>query len=281
MKRKPSTSFQPRRNQPVKAKTAGSASVGSYNDDLKWAELFKLYKQTRISIQRNKQTATINFVHLQSFVHHELHAADTANSNDTEDIDRLFHSQPDRFMTLLKHAFGVDHISIYNYPHAIQLRLLKSSLISHFISIRGTVVRVGPLKPQATQLDFQCAICLASTYVGVPVSGDVSAQATGAYTVPDKCTTIGCRSKTFTLIYTSTSTTCIDTQRIKIQEQSAETNKYVNDESGRVPRTVEVELMRSLVDTVLAGDLVNICGIVRYSSVSSGTLLYYILPLLI
>lgn len=72
-----------------------------------------------------------------------------------------------------------------------------------------------------------------------------------------RCPASKCQSRSLDVERRSCST--IDLQRIRVQE--------LNDDSigevGHVPRSIDVELTHDLVDTVVPGDIVKICGIVK------------------
>lgn len=56
----------------------------------------------------------------------------------------------------------------------------------------------------------------------------------------------------------------IDYQRIKLTECDYFSENINNDESdNRIPRTLDIELRHSLVDTCITGDIVTIVGIVK------------------
>eukprot|EP01117_Protostelium_nocturnum_P012324 TRINITY_DN4538_c0_g1_i1.p1 TRINITY_DN4538_c0_g1~~TRINITY_DN4538_c0_g1_i1.p1 ORF type:complete len:594 (+),score=185.27 TRINITY_DN4538_c0_g1_i1:244-1782(+) len=139
-----------------------------------------------------------------------------------------------------------------NFQNCTPLRQLKSSCIGTFISVRGTVVRVGNVKPLVIELSFTCSKCSSS----IPVKFK-----DGKYKLPEKCDTQGCKSKTFTPDFNTAIT--IDSQRIKLQEQMD------RKEPGRVPRTVEIELTNDLVDSCVPGDGATISGIVKVVSVEA------------
>ncbi|EFJ39894.1 minichromosome maintenance protein 8 [Volvox carteri f. nagariensis] len=77
------------------------------------------------------------------------------------------------------------------------------------VTLRGTVVRMTPVRPLVTRLDFVCAKCGSTTGVNF---------ADGVYTLPTKCTGDGCRSRTFTPLRSSAR--CVDWQKIRLQRCS-------------------------------------------------------------
>lgn len=121
--------------------------------------------------------------------------------------------------------------------------------IGKLVSIKGTVVRVGNIKPICISMNFQCNKCetIITNYFK-----------DGKYKTPSKCINKGCKSKSFIPDLLSAITT--DWQKIRIQEQL----DHNFTEPGRVPRTIECELSGSnLVDSCVPGDVVKVTGIVK------------------
>eukprot|EP01043_Picozoa_sp_COSAG02_P024782 COSAG02_NODE_1368_length_13029_cov_83.912142_6_plen_840_part_00 len=139
------------------------------------------------------------------------------------------------------------HVRIVDYPVKTKLKSLKANLIDNFFATKGTVVRVGNIRPLITRMSFQCARCGEST---------VRHFDGGKYNPPTSCPTDGCRSRTFEPDRDGCST--VDWQKIRLQE-------IVDDdrEAGRIPRTVDVDLTNDLVDCCVPGDIVTVGGIVR------------------
>ncbi|GKE67861.1 probable DNA helicase MCM8, partial [Tanacetum coccineum] len=79
----------------------------------------------------------------------------------------------------------------------------------------------------------------------------------GKFSPPSVCVIHGCKSRSFNPIRTSARP--IDFQKIRIQELL----KSEHHEEGRVPRTVECELVEDLVDFCIPGDVVTVTGIIR------------------
>ncbi|KAJ1926821.1 hypothetical protein FBU59_007280, partial [Linderina macrospora] len=78
--------------------------------------------------------------------------------------------------------------------------------------------------------------------------------------MPSKCFAQGCKSKAFDLNRgVSPGTRTVDWQQIRIQEKISDDPK----DPGRVPRSIEAELLNDLVDSVVPGDVVNCTGIVK------------------
>lgn len=46
-----------------------------------------------------------------------------------------------------------------NFGYCTPLRSLKSNCIGKFLSIKGTVVRVGHIRPYVNQMNFECGTC--------------------------------------------------------------------------------------------------------------------------
>ncbi|XP_068088601.1 DNA helicase MCM8 isoform X1 [Hyperolius riggenbachi] len=149
------------------------------------------------------------------------------------------------------------HARVYNYEPLIPLKNLRANLYGKYVALRGTVVRVSNIKPLCTKMAFVCNMC-----------GDVQGFPTpdGKYTVPTKCPVPECRSRTFTPNRGSPLTVTVDWQTIKVQEMMSDDQR----EAGRIPRTVECELIQDLVDSCVPGDMVTITGIVKVSNIKDG-----------
>ncbi|XP_063933118.1 DNA helicase MCM8-like [Zophobas morio] len=154
-----------------------------------------------------------------------------------------------------------------NFPH-INLRLvgyepltkfrdLKSNMIGKFISLKGTVVRIGSVRPLVQKMAFLCTSCETT---------QVLTLSEGKYDVPRRCRGYQCRSRNFTPLHTSGDVQTIDSQIIKIQEilQSE------GDDNGRIPRTLECELTSDLVGSCIPGDVVAVSGEVKVISSNEG-----------
>ncbi|VVA97025.1 unnamed protein product [Arabis nemorensis] len=140
------------------------------------------------------------------------------------------------------------NIRLHNYPESsISLKNLKATYIGKLVTVHGTVVKVSTVKPLVTQMTFDCAKC----------KNSITQEFTdGKFSPPQKCGSHGCKSRIFTPIRSSAQT--IDFQKIRVQELQ----KPEDHEEGRVPRTVECELMEDLVDTCIPGDVVTVTGII-------------------
>jgi DNA helicase MCM8 len=119
------------------------------------------------------------------------------------------------------------------------------------------VIRASSIKPLVIQMAFDCTKCKGSQVVHF---------LDGKYNYPTKCSTKGCGAKSFEPNRTSYQTITVDSQSLKIQEN---TNDNSND-LGRVPRTVDCEVSNSLVDRVTPGDMVACTGLVKANQASGG-----------
>ncbi|KAK3604621.1 hypothetical protein CHS0354_028978 [Potamilus streckersoni] len=149
------------------------------------------------------------------------------------------------------------HARILNFGSPIPLKNLKANCYGKFVSVKGTVVRVGSIKPLCTFLAFECNSCGTIQSVNLP---------DGKYVVPTKCPGEGCRSKTFHPKRSSSQTETIDWQTIRVQEIMGDDQK----ETGRIPRIVDCELTNDLVDSCIPGDTVTVSGIVKVNSMDEG-----------
>ncbi|PNW71712.1 hypothetical protein CHLRE_16g665950v5 [Chlamydomonas reinhardtii] len=140
-------------------------------------------------------------------------------------------------------------VRLYNHPASLtHIRALKSSSIGKLVTLRGTVVRMTPVRPLVTHMDFVCAKCGSRT---------TQAFTDGVYALPTKCAGDGCRSRTFAPHRASAR--CVDWQKIRLQELLGADKAA----EGQVPRSVEVELSGDLVHGAVVGDVVTVVGIVK------------------
>ena len=137
-----------------------------------------------------------------------------------------------------------------NCKNLIQLKELKSCFFQRLVSVQGTVVKVSPMTVHNTWLAWQCAACRTEFVVHQPE---------GKFRAATKCPQ-GCRNqRNFVPLRSSKSTICVDRQMLRIQE--------VDDEDGgRVPRTVDCELLEDLCDSCMPGDIVKVTGVVKVTA---------------
>ncbi|NXU11580.1 MCM8 helicase, partial [Pardalotus punctatus] len=149
------------------------------------------------------------------------------------------------------------HARVYNYEPLTQLKNVRANCYGKYLALRGTVVRVSNIKPLCTNLAFVCATC--GDVQGVPLPD-------GKYTLPTKCLVPECRGRSFTADRSSPLTTTVDWQSVKVQELMSDDQR----EAGRIPRTIECELVQDLVDSCVPGDMVTITGTVKVASTEEG-----------
>ncbi|XP_013015464.1 DNA helicase MCM8 isoform X1 [Cavia porcellus] len=155
---------------------------------------------------------------------------------------------------------NVPHIyaRVYNYEPLTHLKNVRANYYGKYITLRGTVVRVSNIKPLCIKMAFLCAACGEVQSISLP---------DGKYSLPTKCPVPACRGKSFTPLLSSPLTVTMDWQSIKIQELMSDTHR----EAGRIPRTIECELVHDLVDSCVPGDTVTITGIVKVSNAEEGS----------
>uniref|UniRef100_A0A4W3JY03 DNA helicase MCM8 n=1 Tax=Callorhinchus milii TaxID=7868 RepID=A0A4W3JY03_CALMI len=146
---------------------------------------------------------------------------------------------------------------IYNYEPLTPLKNLRANCYGKYISLRGTVVRVSNVKPLCTRMAFTCNTC-----------GDIQSLpfTDGKYTPPTKCLVPECRSRSFAANRRSPFTVTVDWQSIKLQELTADDKR----EAGRIPRTIECELIQDLVDSCVPGDMITVTGTVKVANTGEG-----------
>uniref|UniRef100_A0A8C9JRC4 DNA helicase MCM8 n=1 Tax=Panthera tigris altaica TaxID=74533 RepID=A0A8C9JRC4_PANTA len=150
------------------------------------------------------------------------------------------------------------HARVYNYEPLTQLKNVRANYYGKYIAVRGTVVRVSNIKPLCTKMAFLCAAC--GEVQGFPLPD-------GKYNLPTKCPVPICRGRSFTALRSSPLTVTMDWQSIKIQELMSDDQR----EAGRIPRTIECELVHDLVDSCVPGDTVTITGVVKVSNAEEGS----------
>ncbi|GFO02710.1 DNA helicase mcm8-like [Plakobranchus ocellatus] len=132
---------------------------------------------------------------------------------------------------------------IKNFGSPLPLKNFKANCYGKFVTVKGTVVRVGNIKPLCTVMAFKCASC---SHI--------------------QCPNNECRGRTFFPCRSDSQTQTIDWQTIRVQEIMSDSQK----EAGRIPRTIDCELTRDLVDACVPGDIVTVTGIVKVNSVDEG-----------
>uniref|UniRef100_A0A8C3W8J7 DNA helicase MCM8 n=1 Tax=Catagonus wagneri TaxID=51154 RepID=A0A8C3W8J7_9CETA len=150
------------------------------------------------------------------------------------------------------------HARVYNYEPLTHLKNVRANYYGKYISLRGTVVRVSNIRPLCTKMAFLCATCGEVQSCSLP---------DGKYNLPTKCPIPACRGKSFTALRSSPLTVTTDWQSIKIQELMSDDQR----EAGRIPRTIECELVHDLVDSCVPGDTVTITGVVKVSNAEEGS----------
>ncbi|CAI6003192.1 unnamed protein product [Closterium sp. NIES-65] len=132
----------------------------------------------------------------------------------------------------------------------IEFKKLKASSLDRLVTVCGTVVRVGPLRPLVVAMDFTCTRCGAITSLSFP---------DGRFSQPTACGHDNCRNRTF--LQNRAGARKINFQTIRLQELTGGTGG--GEDMGRMPRVVDCELREDLADACLPGDVVAVCGIVK------------------
>ncbi|XP_067421428.1 DNA helicase MCM8 isoform X1 [Emydura macquarii macquarii] len=149
------------------------------------------------------------------------------------------------------------HARVYNYDPLTQLKNVRANCYGKYVALRGTVVRVSNIKPLCTKMAFICNTCRDVHSFPLP---------DGKYSLPTKCPLPECHGRSFTADRSSPLTVTVDWQSIKVQELMSDDQR----EAGRIPRTIECELVQDLVDSCVPGDMVTITGIVKVSNTEEG-----------
>ena len=140
-----------------------------------------------------------------------------------------------------------------NYDNLVALSNLRSNYFQRLVVVEGNIVKVGPLTVLNTWLAWQCVACRQEVVIHQPG---------GNFRAPTRCPQGCSNQKNFIPLRQSSSTITVNRQMVRLQE-------VLEEERGRVPRTVECELLEDLVDTCIPGDHVKITGVLKTSDVKS------------
>ncbi|CAH8529743.1 unnamed protein product [Dicrocoelium dendriticum] len=157
---------------------------------------------------------------------------------------------------------------IINHSPVTPLRRLRAHHLGRFISIKGIVVRVGPVEPVCRRLSFECTQCGTRQVLILPTGG--------RFSTPTRCTFRGCRSRCFEPLLNHPDTVTVDTQIITVQEASEpQPDRLLGEVStsasslGRSPRCLPCRLTLDLADSCIPGDVVHLAGVVSLLNTDS------------
>jgi DNA replicative helicase MCM subunit Mcm2 (Cdc46/Mcm family) len=168
----------------------------------------------------------------------------------------------------------IKYAAFYNLSKSLSFSDVKSTTVGKLISLKGHVVKVSPCRPLVIEGEFRCSKCLQNTRMKF---------LDGIFNPPVQCKTVKCYSKS--LEFNKKTITTVDFQRIKLSEldtmagggedkdnDGEDGHQYRRDENNdnnlaRIPKTLEVEIRSSLVNTCIVGDVINIVGIVKVMQV--------------
>ena len=146
-------------------------------------------------------------------------------------------------------------VQLHSHGPPTPMSDLRADKIGKLVTVVGSVIRVSSLRPYVSSIGFLCPRC-GHTMERCLVDGK--------YVPPDGCERGGCRVKH--LLPDRTTAKTRDFQKVRLQEVPEEN---LSEFYGRVPRTVEVELLDTLVDTCVPGDIVSVTGIVKSVEVAN------------
>ncbi len=140
------------------------------------------------------------------------------------------------------------HARIQANLKPVALNSVKVDRNGKLISCRGNVVRVSSLEYRATWIAYRCTQCSAVQAIK---------QTTQSETLPRSCPCKNRSASNFVAIVSSPFSSIEACQTIHLQET------ITTNQSGRVPRTIKIELFQDLVDSVYPGDDVTVTAIVQ------------------
>jgi len=141
------------------------------------------------------------------------------------------------------------NIRLYQFYSSIPIKHLKASSVGRFVKLKGTVARVSNIKPVLTRMRFACTKCNSSQIVFFQ---------DGKYVEPVRCVNRSCRSRRFNPDRSTAVT--VDWQKIRIQEIVEDD---MNHEAGRIPRNLDIEVTKDLVESCVPGDQIVVSGLVK------------------
>ena len=80
----------------------------------------------------------------------------------------------------------------------------------------------------------------------------------GKWETPNRCISLDCRSRIFNPEKHPAKTSFF--QRLRVQEID---NDIKDINAGKMPKTIDCEIKDDLIDSVISGDIVTICGIMK------------------
>ncbi|EPR78938.1 MCM2/3/5 family protein [Spraguea lophii 42_110] len=135
-------------------------------------------------------------------------------------------------------------VRIISFPEE-SFNCISSGNIDKIVFLTGTVVRIGPKRPLISHLLFECNKCK-----------EVIVIENNVFRQPKTCT--NCKSKSFSFIYEQLKNKIRDVQEIKIQEINNQITEKVN-----IPAMIECTLLDDFVGSLIPGDVVQLCGIIK------------------
>jgi hypothetical protein len=165
---------------------------------------------------------------------------------------QLLETKPDRFLDSCQFIARFVHV----LPQ-VRMMDIKTGLVGKFLSLKASVVKARPKRLRVATADFICSKC------GTLVTHSFEQ---GRYSVPTKCVTANCKSKSFVMVQPSAR--YVNVQELRLQEAQEESISH----AGRTPRQIEVELEHDLVDCCRPGDIVLVACTVQAvnSAVAAG-----------
>lgn len=172
---------------------------------------------------------------------------------------RLLRTDPDRFFSLLTYSIhyviqsslpDLDcssrpiQVLLATFDQSIQLREVRSALIGQFVSVVGSIVKISTKRPLILEMLFTCTQCQHSfPYACVD----------NRYTIPKQCPK--CSNNRY-FAPNRSQVKCVNSKRIRIQE-------YTNEQSSRVPLTLNCISKGVDVSGLVVGDTATVMGVIR------------------
>ncbi|MEN2495539.1 MAG: DNA replication licensing factor mcm8 [Marteilia pararefringens] len=203
---------------------------------------------------------TINYRDFSDFLHN-LAVEDSLDIKKMLDIENNFEFCIEMLCAAFHFTNDTVHetfkipVKIFNhivgYRSITKLHNLRSNMRNKFVTVRGNVVRVSNIRRYCIQFAFECTKCKAVKTIIIFEN---------IYNVPKRCGTETCNSKSFEPLRSHRSTITVESQIIRIQEFCDDLD---NDQGGRVPHSIDCQLIGPFADKLIPGDLIFLSGILK------------------
>lgn len=184
----------------------------------------------------------------------------------TEGTTKLFQDRPEQALCYVACACSDQlgktcklTVRIQGHEPVIPFKSMRACLLGCLVTVKGTIIRMGPIRPLVEQMPFGCGKCGRSNTLKF---------ADGIYKQPIVCPTTGCGNR---LLHAEPEhAIMINNQTIRLQEVEGYDN--TEEEGKGMPRGLQVKIQGSLVATGqwVVGEQVKVTGILKMEDCLEG-----------